>query len=174
MVYDGRKTLSIDTWEPIHHLPGREVVKYYERRHMSYPNNVNNTFAIKRKNGDIKRISSYEKPKGTERSEADDFDDDDRDSQVRNYDNVDNYDQVDDEDDEKFVLNRIITHRVNKDKRHKYPKLNRNIYRVRQYGYSPSEDTSETVEHLPRSKLLQYFKRNNLSSPSETDDAVDG
>ena len=135
---------------------------------MSYPHNINHAFALKRQNGEVIRTSSYSKPVTPDESEVQN----DNDEQDVDDDNEDR-DETEDEHEE-FVIDKIITHRVNKNKKHKYAKLNRNLYRVRWYGYLPSADTWEPVEHLPRSKVLQYFKRMKLSVPHEVDDAVDG
>lgn len=71
-------------------------------------------------------------------------------------------------------MDRIITHRVNKNKKHKYTEAGRYLYRVRWYGYSPSDDTWELVEHLPQSKVLTYFKGKKSKPQADIETAVDG
>lgn len=40
-------------------------------------------------------------------------------------------------------------------------------YRVRWYGYDPSEDTWEPIHHLPRSRIVLYCRRNGIPLPGD-------
>ena len=112
-----------DTWEPIHHLPRRQLVKYYYKRQLSYPHNINDTFALKIQNGKVIRTSSYTKPVPPDDPEVQ-SDDDDSEVEDNNDEHVDHDDKNEArdetiEEDEEFVIDKIITHRVNKNKDHK-------------------------------------------------------
>lgn len=40
------------------------------------------------------------------------------------------------------------------------------LHRIRWYGYGPQDDTWEPINHLPRNRVIQYYKRKRLEIPS--------
>lgn len=64
-----------------------------------------------------------------------------------------------DEEDDEFVIDKIITLKVDRDKRHNYANFRESLYRISWYVYSPSDETWEPIDNLPRSKVLSCFKR---------------
>ena len=71
-------------------------------------------------------------------------------------------------------MDRIIDHRKNRSKRHKHAEVGETLFRIRWYGFGPTEDTWEPIAHIPRSKVVGYFKRKKLPLPDNLDDAIDG
>lgn len=164
---------SKDTLEPIHHLSRRSIVKYYEKRKLPYPNNIINAFALKRKSGEVKRVSTYKKHTDNSKRTRQVYDGDNDNSDKQDESDERSGCENDDEDDE-FVMDRVITHRVNKNKKHQYSNVGIYLYCVRWFGYSTSDDTWKPVEYLLPSKVLQYLKRKKSKPPTEIEDAVDG
>ena len=75
---------------------------------------------------------------------------------------------------EEFVIDDIISHMVNKSRRHQYANKGETLYRVRWYGFEADDDTWEPIKHLPRSKVLSYFRRKDLEIPEDIDKAING
>ena len=75
---------------------------------------------------------------------------------------------------EEFVIDDIISHMVNKSRRHQYANKGETLYRVRWYGFEADDDTWEPIKHLPRSKVLSYFRRKDLEIPEDINKAIDG
>ena len=73
-----------------------------------------------------------------------------------------------------YVVDRIVDHRVNEDGDHPTAAVGATVYRTRWYGYSPSDDTWEPIEHLPRNKLVSYFKKKRVAIPSNIGEAQEG
>lgn len=73
------------------------------------------------------------------------------------------------EDDEtkNFVIDLIVDHNMNKSQSHRYMKQGQNLYRVRLYRYKPDEYKWEPIMHLPRRKVLSYWKRNIIAIPDD-------
>ena len=78
------------------------------------------------------------------------------------------------DDTEEFVIDSIVAHKVNKSRRHRFAKHGENLYQVRWYGFNANDDTWEPVKHLPRSKVLTYFRQKGLEAPRNINDAIDG
>ena len=77
-------------------------------------------------------------------------------------------------DTEEFVIDKVVDHKLNKNRRHKFVNVGEPLFRVRWYGYGPDQDTWEPVRYLPRSKILQYVKRADIDKPANIDHAIDG
>ena len=77
-------------------------------------------------------------------------------------------------DTEEFVIDKVVDHKLNKNRRHKFANVGEPLFRVRWYGYEPDQDTREPVRHLPRSNILQYVKRADIDKPVNIDHAIDG
>ena len=75
---------------------------------------------------------------------------------------------------EEFVMDKIISHRINKSKKHRYADVGDLLYRIRWYDFGPSDDTWEPISHIPRSKLISYHNRKGLPLPNHLDDSIDG
>ena len=71
-------------------------------------------------------------------------------------------------------MDSIVDDKVNKSRRHRYAKYGETLYRVRWYDCGPEEDTWEPIRHLPRSKVLSYFRRKKRSIPTDIHKANDG
>ena len=82
--------------------------------------------------------------------------------------------KTEESDTEEFVIDSIVSHKVNKSRRHRYAKQGENLYRVRWYGFDSDDDTWEPIKHLPRSKVLSYCSRMGFETPKNINDAVDG
>lgn len=59
---------------------------------------------------------------------------------------------------QEYILDHVVTHRYNGNGVLEY--------RSRWYGYDPSWDTWEPIEHLPRSKVVQYHRRAGTATPA--------
>ena len=59
-------------------------------------------------------------------------------------------------------------------RKHQYAKYGETLFRVRWYDYAASEYTWKPIRHLPRSKVIGYFKRRKIPLPANLDDAIDG
>lgn len=55
------KNTKDDTWEPIHHISRKAIVKYYDKRNLSYPTNILHVLGLKRDGDKLKQLSSYKK-----------------------------------------------------------------------------------------------------------------
>lgn len=51
-----------------------------------------------------------------------------------------------------FVIDKIVNHSFENES---------HLFLVSWYGYAPKDEISETIEHLPRSHVVQYFQRVN-------------
>ena len=72
------------------------------------------------------------------------------------------------------MIDRIVTHKVNKSARHRFAKKGDALYKISWYGYGEGDDTWEPIQHLPRSKVLSYVKKKKMSVPNNIDQAIDG
>lgn len=59
----------------------------------------------------------------------------------------------------KHTIQRIMDHEPQEDGTHSYL--------IRCYGYTADDDTLELIGHLPRSKVVQYFKSKMLPMPPD-------
>ena len=71
-------------------------------------------------------------------------------------------------------MDKVVSHGTNEDPHHPTAKVGETTYRVRWYGYGPDEDTFEPIRHLPRNKVVSYYKRRKLSLPEDIQEAVQG
>ena len=78
------------------------------------------------------------------------------------------------DDTEEFVMDKIVNHRINKSKKHRYAEVGEQLYRIRWYNLGPADDTWEPISHIPRSKVLSYHRRKNLALPDNLDESIDG
>ena len=77
-------------------------------------------------------------------------------------------------DTEEFTIEKVVDHKRNRSRKHRYAKYGETLFRVRWYGYAESADTWEPIINLPRSKVIGYFKRKKIPLPDNLDDAIDG
>ena len=77
-------------------------------------------------------------------------------------------------DTEEFTIEKFVNHKRNLSRKHRFAKYGETLFRVRWYGYAASADTWEPIRHLPRSKVIGYFKRRKIPLPDNLDDAIDG
>ena len=77
-------------------------------------------------------------------------------------------------DTEEFVIDKVVDHKVYRNRRHKFANVGELLFKVRWYGYEPADDTWEPIKHLPRSKVLSYVKRAKIDTPENIDHAIDG
>jgi len=68
----------------------------------------------------------------------------------------------------------IISHGTNEDKDHPSADVGETTYRVRWYGYSSKDDTYEPIRHLPRNKVISYYKRKKLPIPENINENQQG
>ena len=73
-----------------------------------------------------------------------------------------------------YVVERVVADGLNEDENHPTAKIGEPVYRVRWYGYSPSDDTWEPVKHFPRNKLVSYCHRKGVDLPPNIDESQDG
>ena len=89
--------------------------------------------------------------------------------------NTANNTETQDEDDtEELVMDKIVSHRTNKSKKHRHAEVGDLLYRIRWYDFGPSDDTWEPIAHIPRSKVLSYHRKKKLPLPDNLDDSIDG
>ena len=77
-------------------------------------------------------------------------------------------------DTEEFVIDKVVGHKVNRNRRHKFANVGELLFKVLWYGYELADDTWEPVRHLPRSKIVAYTRRAKIDPPSNIDHAIDG
>ena len=75
---------------------------------------------------------------------------------------------------EEFTIEKVVNHKRNWSREHQYAKYGETLFRIRWYGYAASADTWEPIRHLPRSKVISYFKRRKIPLPDNLDNANDG
>ena len=73
-----------------------------------------------------------------------------------------------------YVIDKVVSHGVNTDPQHPTAAVGETTYRVRWYDYGPDEATFEPIRHLPRNKVVSYYKRRKLSLPEDIHEAVQG
>ena len=54
---------------------------------------------------------------------------------------------------------------------HPSAQVGETTYRVRWYGQDAKGDTFEPIRHIPRNKVISYYKRKKLSLPDDIDQA---
>lgn len=64
---------------------------------------------------------------------------------------------------EQFIIDKIVDHRINRSRRHRYARAGEPLYRARWYGFHSEDETWEPTKHLPRIKILAYYLNNKLS-----------
>lgn len=74
---------------------------------------------------------------------------------------------------EDFVIDKILTHRINKSCKYAYAQYYEILYRICWYGYKPREDTWEPIEHISRGKSFSYHNRKSLKLPDNWYNDVD-
>lgn len=78
------------------------------------------------------------------------------------------------EEPQEFVMERIIGHGRNEDTEHPSAQVGETTYRIRWYGFDREHDTFEPIRHIPRSKVVSYYKRIKRPPPENIDDAQSG
>ena len=77
-------------------------------------------------------------------------------------------------DPSEYVIDRIVSHGINDDADHPSADVGETTYRIRWYGYSAKDDTYEPIRHLPRNKVVSYYKRKKLPVPNNIEEAQQG
>ena len=72
------------------------------------------------------------------------------------------------------MIDKIVDQKINRNKRNRYAKVGEPLYRVRWYGFQEDDDTWEPTKHLPRSKIVSYYKAKKQPIPTNIDQADDG
>ncbi len=70
-------------------------------------------------------------------------------------------------DNREYVIDRILGHDVNNDNDHPTARVGETVYRIRWYGHDEDEDTFEPIHHLPRNKLVSYYRQKQLPLPPD-------
>ena len=73
-----------------------------------------------------------------------------------------------------YVIDDIVDWKINKSRRNRYVKYGENLYKVRWHGFGPEEDTWEPTHHLPRSKIIMFYRKPKQPIPSDINSAVNG
>ena len=60
---------------------------------------------------------------------------------------------------EEYVIDDIVDWKINKSRRNRYVKYGENLYKVLWHGFGPEEDTWELTHHLPRSKIITFYRK---------------
>ena len=81
-------------------------------------------------------------------------------------------DRNDNLDSDEFIIDSIVSHKINRSSRHDHAKQIETLFRVRWYGYPPSQDTWEPIAHLTRSHVVQYHARKRLGMPNNIDTTI--
>lgn len=76
--------------------------------------------------------------------------------------------------EEEPVTDKIVSHRINPSRNHKYAKFGENRYCVRWYWYMSSADTWEPISYISRSQIINYYNFQKRPIPADIDNAVDG
>ena len=58
-----------------------------------------------------------------------------------------------------FFIDTVVSHKVNRDKRHADAKVGDTLYRVRWVGYGPKDDTWEPLPNLTCSHVIRYHEK---------------
>ena len=77
-------------------------------------------------------------------------------------------------DTEEFTVEKVVDHKRNKSRKHRYAKYGETLFLLRWYDYASITDTWEPIIHLPRSKFIEYFKRNKIPLADNLNGAIDG
>ena len=72
-----------------------------------------------------------------------------------------------------FYIDTVVSHKLNRNKRHPDAKVGDILYRVRWVGYGPKDDTWEPLPNLTRSHVIRYHERCNLPLPRNIDTSKD-
>lgn len=75
---------------------------------------------------------------------------------------------------EDFVIENIVDYKINISRMHRYGKAGEPLYFVRWYGYNIDDDKWKPTRHLPRSKLLSYYRKNKILIPDSINRAEYG
>ena len=75
---------------------------------------------------------------------------------------------------EEFVIDKIVNHKINRSRRHRYAKAGEPLYLVRWYGFEEEDDTWEPTKHLPRSKIVSYYRAKKTEILESVEQANDG
>lgn len=62
---------------------------------------------------------------------------------------------------QEYVIDQIVSHRVNDDQEHPSAKLDEPTYRVQRYGFDSNGDTFEPIRHTLRNKIVSYYNASN-------------
>lgn len=85
-------------------------------------------------------------------------------------------DIIDHDDSKEFIMDGMISRKINRSKLLQNSTTAETLYYIRWYDYGPVDDKSEGIYHLPRSKIMTYNKKNRkkISLSHNIDDAIDG
>ena len=72
-----------------------------------------------------------------------------------------------------FYIDTVVSHKLNRNKRHPDAKVGDILYRVRWVGYGPKDDTWEPLPNLTRSHVIRYHERGNIPLPANINTSID-
>lgn len=73
-----------------------------------------------------------------------------------------------------MVIDKANDHRINRSRLNRYTKVGELLYRVRWLGSEAGDDTCDPTNHLPRSKVLSYYKSKKMPALDTIYQADDG
>ncbi len=76
--------------------------------------------------------------------------------------------------DQEYVMERIVSHGINEDPEHPTAKVGETTYQIRWYGVDKDGDTYEPIQHIPRNKVVSYYRRKQLPLPDNINSAQAG
>ena len=74
-------------------------------------------------------------------------------------------------EDQEYVIERVVSHGINEDPDHPTASVGETTYQVRWYGLDRDGDTYEPIRHIPRNKIVSYYKRIKEPLPENLDQA---
>ena len=76
-------------------------------------------------------------------------------------------------ENEEFFIDTIVSHKINRNKRHADAKDGDILYRVRWVGYGPKDDTWEPLPNLTRPHVIRYHEKCNIPLPNNIEASID-
>ena len=74
---------------------------------------------------------------------------------------------------DKFFIERIIGHKINRSKKHKNARPGELLYKVHWNGYSTEESTWEPIQNLTKSHIIAYHNSKKLELPARLGETID-
>jgi len=76
--------------------------------------------------------------------------------------------------EQEYVLERVISHGTNEDPDHPTASVGETTYQIRWFGCDKNDDTYEPIRHIPRNKIVSYYKRIKQPLPGNINEAQMG